>query len=48
MALEKQLPQPELDSFGEGELTDLDDRTAHVLRMRSGMWGRASHAEGDR
>jgi len=26
-----------LDAFGEGELIDLDDRTAHVLRMRSGM-----------
>jgi hypothetical protein len=26
-----------LDAFGEGELLDLDDRTAHILRMRSGM-----------
>lgn len=31
------LPNPNLDSFGEGELVDLDDRTAHVLRKRSGM-----------
>jgi DNA-directed RNA polymerase sigma subunit (sigma70/sigma32) len=31
------LPEPTLDSFGEGELADLDDRTVHILRMRSGM-----------
>jgi len=37
MTPEMQLPQPELHSFGEGELSDLDDRTAHILRMRSGM-----------
>lgn len=29
---------PTLYNFGEAELLDLDDRTAHVLRMRSGMW----------
>lgn len=32
-----QLSAPALDSFGEGELADLDDRTIHILRMRSGM-----------
>lgn len=32
-----ELPPPHLDTFGECELDDLDDRTAHVLRMRSGM-----------
>lgn len=31
------LPLPTLDSFGEAELLDLEDRVAHVLRMRSGM-----------
>jgi len=29
---------PTLYTFGEAELLDLDDRTAHVMRMRSGMW----------
>lgn len=43
MASEEQLPRPELDSFGEGELIDLDDRTAQVLRMRSGMWDGERH-----
>ena len=33
-----QLPPVTLDSFGEAELADLDDRTVHILRMRSGMW----------
>jgi DNA-directed RNA polymerase sigma subunit (sigma70/sigma32) len=32
------LRAPTLYTFGEAELLDLDDRTAHVLRMRSGMW----------
>lgn len=32
-----QLPFPTLDGFGECELAELEDRTAHVLRMRSGM-----------
>jgi DNA-directed RNA polymerase sigma subunit (sigma70/sigma32) len=35
---ELRLPPVELDTFGEGELLDLDDRAAHLLRMRSGMW----------
>lgn len=43
MAPETQLPQPKLGSFGEGELIDLDDRTAHILRMRSGMWDGRCH-----
>lgn len=43
MSPETQLPRPELDSFGEGELIDLDDRTAHILRMRSGMWDGRCH-----
>lgn len=33
-----QLPPVTLESFGEGELADLDDRAIHILRMRSGMW----------
>ncbi|HEX6781569.1 MAG TPA: sigma factor-like helix-turn-helix DNA-binding protein [Solirubrobacterales bacterium] len=33
----RSLPFPGLDAFGEGELVDLDDRTAHILRMRTGM-----------
>jgi DNA-directed RNA polymerase sigma subunit (sigma70/sigma32) len=37
------IPSPALDTFGEGELSDLDDRTAHVLRMRSGMWDGERH-----
>lgn len=32
------LPSPALDTFGEAELLDLDDRAAHILRMRTGMW----------
>jgi DNA-directed RNA polymerase sigma subunit (sigma70/sigma32) len=34
----RHLRTPTLYTFGEGELLDLDDRTAHVLRMRSGIW----------
>jgi DNA-directed RNA polymerase sigma subunit (sigma70/sigma32) len=37
------LPIPALDTFGEGELVELDDRTAHVLRMRSGMFDGEGH-----
>lgn len=36
-SMEWRLPTVTLDGFGEGELVDLDDRTAHILRMRSGM-----------
>jgi Sigma-70, region 4 len=32
------LRKPTLYTFGEPELLDLDDRTAHLLRLRSGMW----------
>lgn len=32
------LRKPTLYTFGEPELLDLDNRTAHVLRLRSGMW----------
>ncbi|HET7590128.1 MAG TPA: sigma factor-like helix-turn-helix DNA-binding protein [Solirubrobacterales bacterium] len=35
---------PTLYTFGEAELLDLDDRTAHVLRMRSGMLDGQLHA----
>lgn len=38
------LATPALDTFGEGELLDLDDRTAHILRMRSGMWDGERHS----
>ncbi|HEX3041252.1 MAG TPA: sigma factor-like helix-turn-helix DNA-binding protein [Solirubrobacterales bacterium] len=38
MSLPK-LPPVTLDTFGESELDDLDDRIAHVLRLRSGMMG---------
>lgn len=38
MPREAQLPFVALDTFGEAELLDLEDRSAHVLRMRSGMW----------
>jgi DNA-directed RNA polymerase sigma subunit (sigma70/sigma32) len=31
------LPRVSLDGFGEPELTALDERSAHVLRMRTGM-----------
>jgi DNA-directed RNA polymerase sigma subunit (sigma70/sigma32) len=41
---EVQLPSPALDTFGEGELTALDGRTAHVLRMRSGIWDGERHS----
>jgi DNA-directed RNA polymerase sigma subunit (sigma70/sigma32) len=34
----RELRIPTLYTFGEAELLDLDDRSAHVLRMRSGMW----------
>jgi hypothetical protein len=34
-----ELPPVTLDTFGEPELIDLDDRIAHILRMRSGMMG---------
>jgi RNA polymerase primary sigma factor len=34
----RELRTPTLYTFGEAELLDLDDRTAHVLRMRAGMW----------
>jgi DNA-directed RNA polymerase sigma subunit (sigma70/sigma32) len=34
-----QLPPVTLSTFGESELEDLDGRTAHILRMRSGMMG---------
>lgn len=37
MPSEIQLPRVTLDAFGESELYDLNDRTAHILRMRSGM-----------
>src|SRR3954452_15389910 len=32
------LRKPTLYTFGEPELLDLDDRTTHLLRLRSGMW----------
>jgi hypothetical protein len=32
------LRKPTLYTFGEPELLALDDRTAHLLRLRSGMW----------
>lgn len=31
------LPRVGLDAFGESELAGLDDRSAHVLRMRTGL-----------
>ncbi len=34
-----QLPPVTLDTFGESELAVIDDRVAHILRMRSGMMG---------
>jgi DNA-directed RNA polymerase sigma subunit (sigma70/sigma32) len=37
------LTMPDLDGFGEAELLDLEDRSAHVLRMRSGMWDGEHH-----
>jgi DNA-directed RNA polymerase sigma subunit (sigma70/sigma32) len=38
------LATPELDGFGEAELLDLEDRSAHVLWMRSGMWDGEHHS----
>lgn len=40
----RRLKAPTLFTFGEAELLDLDDRTAHVLRMRSGMVDGELHA----
>lgn len=37
------LPNPDLDGFGDAELLDLEDRSAHVLRMRTRMWGGEQH-----
>jgi DNA-directed RNA polymerase sigma subunit (sigma70/sigma32) len=37
-----ELPPVTLDTFGEAVLADLDGRTAHILRMRSGMMGEPS------
>lgn len=37
------LPTVTLDTFGEPELDCLKGRTAHVLRMRSGMWDGEKH-----
>lgn len=33
------LPPVTIETFGEPELDDLDERIAHILRMRSGMMG---------
>lgn len=44
MLPEVQLPSPTLETFGECELIDLDGRTAHVLRMRSGIWDGERHS----
>ncbi len=38
-----QLTAPGLDDFGEAELLDLEDRSAHVLRMRARMWDGEQH-----
>jgi RNA polymerase primary sigma factor len=38
-----QLPIPTLNTFGEAELLDLEDRAAHILRMRSGMLDGEQH-----
>lgn len=38
------LRTPTIYTFGEAELLDLDDRSAHVLRMRSGMLDGRLHA----
>jgi DNA-directed RNA polymerase sigma subunit (sigma70/sigma32) len=35
---------PTLYTFGEAELLDMDDRSAHVLRMRSGLWDGSMHS----
>lgn len=37
MDLNPKLAPVNLDSFGESELFDLDDRTGFILRMRSGI-----------
>jgi DNA-directed RNA polymerase sigma subunit (sigma70/sigma32) len=37
------LPAVTLDTFGEGELNELEPRAAHILRMRSGMWDGEKH-----
>lgn len=36
------IPPATLDTFGEPELDDLDERVGHVLRMRAGMMGEPS------
>jgi DNA-directed RNA polymerase sigma subunit (sigma70/sigma32) len=42
----RELAPVTIDTFGECELAALEDRTAHILRMRSGMMGeRHSQAE---
>jgi argonaute-like protein implicated in RNA metabolism and viral defense len=38
------LRTPTFYTFGEAELLDMDDRSAHVLRMRSGMLDGQLHA----
>lgn len=38
-AVGPKLPPVTLDTFGEPELDELDDRIAHILRMRAGMMG---------
>jgi hypothetical protein len=40
------LPPVTLDTFGEAELADLEPRTAHILRMRSGMMGEPASGVG--
>jgi hypothetical protein len=45
MDLNPQLPPVVIDTFGESELADLDDRTVHILRMRSGMWDGERHTQ---
>jgi DNA-directed RNA polymerase sigma subunit (sigma70/sigma32) len=42
MPSEIQRPKVTLDAFGESELYGVDDRTAHILRMRSGMMSAAA------
>lgn len=44
MRSDVRLPTPALDTFGGAELLDMDDRSAHVLRMRSGMWDGEQHS----
>ncbi|MGN6256419.1 MAG: sigma factor-like helix-turn-helix DNA-binding protein [Solirubrobacterales bacterium] len=38
------LTTPGLDGFGEAELLDLEDRSAHILRMRSRIWDGEEHS----